>query len=189
MSVNALPWAIGRILDAEGRQQVATGDFTTPFVVSLRPGRYVVELSHPDFSHRHPAGGRAGRQRRAGARDHARLRRHRHGAAAGPGGEQAIAPCGYTRPVSVASPESLTPDQQAWLRRSEALWQRAHRLAAEHPEHDVSDLYHALRHLELQPSERLRLGLSRKRATNRPKDRAALPILEATLLARDHQDG
>lgn len=28
-----------------------------------------------------------------------------------------------------------------------------------------------------------------KRATNRPKDRAALPILEATLLARDHQEG
>lgn len=27
-----------------------------------------------------------------------------------------------------------------------------------------------------------------KRATNRPKDRAALPILEATLLARDHRD-
>ncbi len=49
VSVNALPWAIGRILDAEGRQQVATGDFTTPFVVGLRPGRYVVELSHPDF--------------------------------------------------------------------------------------------------------------------------------------------
>lgn len=27
-----------------------------------------------------------------------------------------------------------------------------------------------------------------KRATNRPKDRAALPILEATLLARDNED-
>jgi hypothetical protein len=27
-----------------------------------------------------------------------------------------------------------------------------------------------------------------KRATNRPKDRAALPILEATLLARNDRD-
>ena len=49
VSVNALPWAIGRILDAQGRQQVATGDFTTPFVISLLPGRYVVELAHPDY--------------------------------------------------------------------------------------------------------------------------------------------
>lgn len=49
VSVNALPWAIARILDAQGSQPVATGDFTTPFVVRLLPGRYVIELSHPDF--------------------------------------------------------------------------------------------------------------------------------------------
>jgi hypothetical protein len=49
VSVNALPWAIARILDAQGNQPVATDDFTTPFVVRLLPGRYVIELSHPDF--------------------------------------------------------------------------------------------------------------------------------------------
>jgi hypothetical protein len=59
--------------------------------------------------------------------------------------------------------ESLTSEQHEWLRHSEALWKRAHRLAAMHPEHDVSDLYHALRHLERPPAERLRLGLSRAR--------------------------
>jgi len=61
------------------------------------------------------------------------------------------------------APEPLTPDQQAWLRHSEALWQRAHDLARAHPEHDPSDVYHALRCLELGPAERLRAGLQRGR--------------------------
>lgn len=60
-------------------------------------------------------------------------------------------------------PHALTPDQSEWLRQSEALWTRAHRLAAKYPDHDISDLYHALRQLERTPSERLRLGLSRAR--------------------------
>lgn len=57
----------------------------------------------------------------------------------------------------------LTAEQQAWARHSEALWQQAHALAREHPEHDPSDLYHALRCLELTPTERLRTGLQRGR--------------------------
>ncbi|HEY0874609.1 MAG TPA: hypothetical protein VGD94_14145 [Vicinamibacterales bacterium] len=55
----------------------------------------------------------------------------------------------------------LTPEQQDWLRHSEALWRKAHRIAAAHPEHDPSDLYHALRALERTPTERLRAGLQR----------------------------
>ena len=49
VSVNALPWAIGRILDAQTRQPVTSGDFTTPFVVHLPPGSYLLELSHQDY--------------------------------------------------------------------------------------------------------------------------------------------
>ena len=52
-------------------------------------------------------------------------------------------------------------DEQAWVTHSESLWRTAHELARLHPEHDPSDLYHALRCLELTPSERLRAGLQR----------------------------
>ena len=71
----------------------------------------------------------------------------------------------YNDGVDGAGPltDALTPEQQEWLRHSEALWRRAHHLAAQHPEHDVSDFYHALRNLERTPSERLRLGLNRAR--------------------------
>lgn len=54
-------------------------------------------------------------------------------------------------------------DRQAWVTHSESLWRRAHELARLHPEHDPSDLYHALRSLELTPSERLCAGLQRGR--------------------------
>lgn len=57
----------------------------------------------------------------------------------------------------------LTPDQQAWAEHSATLWQRAHELARTHPDHDPSDLYHALRCLEMTPAERLRAGLHRGR--------------------------
>ena len=57
----------------------------------------------------------------------------------------------------------FTPDQQDWIRHSEMLWQRAHALARLHPESDSSDLYHALRCLELSPAARLRAGLQRGR--------------------------
>jgi hypothetical protein len=59
--------------------------------------------------------------------------------------------------------EGLTDAQRAWAVRAEALWRRAHALADAHPEHDVSDLYHALRCLQLSPTDRLRLGLRRGR--------------------------
>jgi hypothetical protein len=58
--------------------------------------------------------------------------------------------------------DGLTPDQQAWAERSERLWQRAHRIASEAGV-DAGDVYHALRCLELTPTERLRQGLGRGR--------------------------
>lgn len=57
----------------------------------------------------------------------------------------------------------LTPEQQAWALHSAALWQRAHEIARLHPGHDPSDVYHALRCLELSPAERLRASLQRGR--------------------------
>jgi len=63
----------------------------------------------------------------------------------------------------MAASDDLTPEQQAWIRHSEALWRRAHGLARMYPGHDPSDLYHALRCLELTPGERLRAGLQRGR--------------------------
>jgi len=60
-------------------------------------------------------------------------------------------------------PPALTADQQDWVRHSEALWRRAHAIAQAYPEHDQSDLYHALRCLERSPAERLRAGLQRGR--------------------------
>jgi hypothetical protein len=61
------------------------------------------------------------------------------------------------------STPTLTPEQQAWVYHSEELWRRARMLANEHPGHDVSDFYHALRCLELSPAERLRAGRQRGR--------------------------
>lgn len=58
---------------------------------------------------------------------------------------------------------ALTPDQRVWATTDAALWRKARTLAEANPEHDVTDLYHALRCLQLTPSERLRRGLSRGR--------------------------
>jgi hypothetical protein len=63
----------------------------------------------------------------------------------------------------VPTDEELTPDQQEWARHAEALWRRAHRIVATHPNHDPSDVYHALRALERTPTERLRAALQRGR--------------------------
>jgi hypothetical protein len=59
--------------------------------------------------------------------------------------------------------EGLTENQRAWVVRSEALWRRASVIATENPGLDAGDVYHALRALELTPSERLRRGLTRVR--------------------------
>ena len=58
---------------------------------------------------------------------------------------------------------SLTTEQREWAVRSEALWRRAHAIAAAHPDLDPSDVYHALRCLQLSPSRRLAAGLQRGR--------------------------
>jgi hypothetical protein len=59
--------------------------------------------------------------------------------------------------------DGLTDDQRAWVAHSESLWRRAHEIAATHAGIDAGDVYHALRCLELSPTERLRQGLSRGR--------------------------
>ncbi len=71
--------------------------------------------------------------------------------------------------VSSSPTEALTDEQRAWLAHSEALWRRAHALVERRPHLDVSDVYHALRALELPPTERLRRGLTRVRV--RPQSR------------------
>ncbi len=57
----------------------------------------------------------------------------------------------------------LTDDQRAWILHSEALWREAQEIAAESPNHDVGNVYHVLRNLELSPAERLHRGLTRVR--------------------------
>jgi hypothetical protein len=68
-----------------------------------------------------------------------------------------------------AQTDDWTDEQRAWALRSEALWRRAHEIVRAHPDVDAGDVYHALRCLELTPSERLRRGLSR--GTLRPDAR------------------
>lgn len=57
----------------------------------------------------------------------------------------------------------LTSDQRAWAMHSAALWEKAYALARLAPGCDPSDIYHALRCLELTPAERLRRALARGR--------------------------
>jgi hypothetical protein len=57
----------------------------------------------------------------------------------------------------------LSADEREFARHSEHLWQRARQIASEHPGVDAGDVYHALRSLELDFTERLRRGLSRGR--------------------------
>ncbi|MBM4361216.1 MAG: hypothetical protein FJ104_00950 [Deltaproteobacteria bacterium] len=67
-------------------------------------------------------------------------------------------------PPGQPAPSELDPEQRAWLEADEALWRRAHRICASHPELDVGDVYHTLRNLLRTPSERLRRGLRDGRA-------------------------
>lgn len=59
--------------------------------------------------------------------------------------------------------DDLAPEQREWAIASERLWRRAHTIAGRAPQHDVSDIYHALRCLALTPSQRLAAGLQRGR--------------------------
>jgi hypothetical protein len=92
--------------------------------------------------------------------------------------------------------DELTGEERRWALHSEALWARAYRIAETHPGVDAGDIYHALRCLELDreiegvslrvlPLDRV---LASKRATGRAKDTAQIPVLEATLLARDESN-
>ena len=62
--------------------------------------------------------------------------------------------------------EQLMDHQRDGLLHSEALWREAHAIAAVNPRVDPGDVYHALRCVELPPSQRLARGLTRVR--NRP---------------------
>ena len=68
-----------------------------------------------------------------------------------------------SEPKSAVGVDALTPAERAWAEQSERRWRRAHAIAARHPESDPSDIYHALRCLELTPTERLAAGLQRGR--------------------------
>jgi hypothetical protein len=70
---------------------------------------------------------------------------------------------GSEPPLQADALEGLTAAQRAWAVESERLWRRAHEIARRHPDSDVSDLYHALRALQLTPTERLAAGLRRGR--------------------------
>ena len=61
------------------------------------------------------------------------------------------------------TPEVLTGEQRAWFEHAARLWDRAHAIVNGRPDLDASDVYHALRTLELPPAERLRRGLTRVR--------------------------
>ena len=73
-------------------------------------------------------------------------------------------------PVDTAPDRAnLLEREDEWWRHSEALWREAHALAAAATGIDAGDVYHALRCLELSPTERLRRGLTRVR--HRPHTR------------------
>jgi hypothetical protein len=61
------------------------------------------------------------------------------------------------------SANDLTAQELAHALHGEDVWRRAETIVASRPTLDVSDVYHALRTLELPPAERLRLGLTRVR--------------------------
>ena len=63
--------------------------------------------------------------------------------------------------ASVAA--NLTAAQREWLANSHALWNKAHEIVHARPDLDAGDVYHALRTLQLPPTERLRRGLTRVR--------------------------
>ena len=77
------------------------------------------------------------------------------------------APSGFCYADERMDVEGLTPAELEWLTADEALWQRAHRIAAQNSELDPSDVYHTLRNFQRSPSERLRRGLRHGRTRTR----------------------
>jgi hypothetical protein len=49
VTIDVSPWATVRVLDAATRLPASVSEFTTPFVVTLAPGAYVLELVHPEL--------------------------------------------------------------------------------------------------------------------------------------------
>jgi hypothetical protein len=79
-----------------------------------------------------------------------------------------VASCGIILRVTTEDPlraglAGLDEEQRAWLLHARNLWARAHDIARTRPDLDAGDIYHALRCLELRPSERLARGLARGR--------------------------
>jgi hypothetical protein len=70
--------------------------------------------------------------------------------------------------ADTTSRSPLTAEQEAWVRHSEWLWREAHAIVAACPGLDVGDVYHALRSLDLTPTERLQRGLTRVRHRPHP---------------------
>ena len=86
-----------------------------------------------------------------------------HDALGQPAADGAAADVGHNDHVGDSLNSQWTDEQRAWALHAEALWARARGIAQVHPDVDASDVYHALRCLELSPAERLRQGLSRGR--------------------------
>ncbi len=61
--------------------------------------------------------------------------------------------------------EQLDEQEKAWVLANEALWRRAHAIAALHPQLDVSLVHHTLVNLQRTPEERLTRGLARAAPT------------------------
>jgi len=49
LTIDVSPWATVRVLEEATGLPASVSEFTTPFVVTLPPGRYVLELVHPDL--------------------------------------------------------------------------------------------------------------------------------------------
>jgi hypothetical protein len=73
--------------------------------------------------------------------------------------------------------DDWTEEQRTWALHSEALWTQAHQITERHAGVDIGYVYHALRCLELTPTERLRRGLRRGEFTLTSAERALFAAL------------
>jgi hypothetical protein len=86
-----------------------------------------------------------------------------HGVRLGSSSRLAIAPRLPDAWFVDATLADLTDEQRRWVLEDEALWRRAHAIAARHPGMDVSGVHHVLCNLRRSPEERLRRSLGRLR--------------------------